>query len=87
MNQGQIIDIAQRAMYVASVTTIPILLVCLVIGIIVSIFQAVTQIHEQSLAFVPKIVVVLVLLAFAGNWLVGQLASFTREVFSAITHF
>jgi flagellar biosynthetic protein FliQ len=87
MNQGQIIDIAQRAMYVAAVTTIPILLVCLVIGIIVSIFQAVTQIHEQSLAFVPKIVVVLVLLAFAGNWLVGQLASFTREVFSAITRF
>ena len=87
MNQGQIIDIAQRAMYVAAVTTIPILLVCLVIGIIVSIFQAVTQIHEQSLAFVPKIVVVLVLLAFAGNWLVAQLASFTREVFSAITRF
>lgn len=86
MNEGQIVDIAQRAMYVAAITAIPILLLCLIVGIIVSIFQAVTQIHEQSLAFVPKIIVVLIFFAFAGSWFTGQLQSFTREAFRLITN-
>lgn len=84
MEQGQIIDIAQRALYVAAVTAVPILLICLAVGIIVSIFQAATQIHEQTLSFIPKIIIVLIFLAFAGSWIVGQVSGFTHEAFSLI---
>ena len=84
MNNGQIIDIAQRAMYVAAVIGGPILVACLVVGLIVSIFETATQIHEQSLSFVPKIVVVLLLLAVAGGWMVAKLSDFTREIFTAV---
>ena len=81
----QIIDIAQRAIYMAAILIIPILLVCLIVGVIISIFQSATQIHEQTLTFVPKVIAVLILLAVAGGWFVSQLESFTREVFTLIT--
>ncbi|HEX3026321.1 MAG TPA: flagellar biosynthesis protein FliQ [Clostridia bacterium] len=86
MDEGQIIDIAQRAIYVASITAIPILIACLAVGIVISIFQAATQIHEQTLVFIPKIVVVVILLAVAGSWISGQLAEFTREAFGVIAN-
>lgn len=84
MDQSQIVDIAHRAMYVASVIAVPILLLCLVVGLIVSIFETATQIHEQALAFVPKIVAVVLLLVLAGGWMMNQLEDFTREVFNLI---
>jgi flagellar biosynthetic protein FliQ len=84
MGSGQIFDITQRALYVATVVTAPLLIICLIIGIVISIFQAATQIHEQSLVFVPKIIVVLILLLVAGNWMVTQIADFTKEAFTLI---
>lgn len=86
MDTGQIISIAQRAMYVATIVAAPVLLICLVVGIIISIFQAATQIHEQSLTFVPKIVVMLIFFLFAGNWMLTQISDFTKEVFNLIAN-
>ena len=85
MSEDQIISLAQRAIYIASVTTVPVLLVCLVVGLIVSIFETATQIHEQALAFVPKVVAVVLLLVVIGGWMVQELESFTREIFQAIS--
>jgi flagellar biosynthetic protein FliQ len=85
MNEAAIQMLATRAMYMAVILALPLLVACLSIGIVVSIFQAVTQIHEQSLSFVPKVVAVLALLAIIGSWMVGQLESFTREIFNALT--
>jgi len=85
MNEAAIQMLATRAMYMAVILALPLLVACLSIGIVVSIFQAVTQIHEQSLSFVPKVIAVLALLAIIGSWMVGQLESFTREIFNAIT--
>ena len=84
MDTSQISDITHRAIYIATIVSAPLLIICLIIGIVISIFQAVTQIHEQSLIFVPKIIVVLILLLFAGGWMVNQISDFTKEVFSLI---
>jgi flagellar biosynthetic protein FliQ len=84
MDESQIIDLAHRAMYVASVTAVPVLLLCLVVGLIVSIFETATQIHEQALSFIPKVVAVVVLLAMIGSWMATEIESFTREIFKAI---
>lgn len=84
MNEGQIVDLIHRAMYLTVALGVPILGVCLAVGLVVSIFEAVTQIHEQAMSFVPKIIAVLVLIAFSGSWMTGQLESFIREVFSMI---
>lgn len=86
MDTGQIIDITRRALYIATIVAGPLLLICLIIGIVISIFQAATQIHEQSLTFVPKIIVVIILIVVAGNWMVAQISDFTREVFSLVAN-
>lgn len=85
MNETAIQLLATRAMYMAVMLSLPLLVACLSIGIVVSLFQAVTQIHEQSLSFVPKVIAVLAILAMIGSWMVGQLEAFTREVFNALT--
>jgi flagellar biosynthetic protein FliQ len=62
----------------------PLLLVGLTIGLLVSIFQAVTQIQEQSLSFIPKIIGVAVLLVVLGPWMLHQLVSYTQNLFESI---
>lgn len=84
MNLGQISDITHRAMVMVGIVGIPLLAVCLIVGLIVSIFETATQIHEQSLNFLPKLVAVLLVLLVAGGWMAGQLMSFTREIFQSI---
>jgi flagellar biosynthesis protein FliQ len=86
MNVDQITDFAHRAMSVAAMLAVPILLVCLIVGLVVSIFETATQVHEQALAFVTKIAAVIMLLAIMGGWMVLQLQSFTREIFTAISN-
>ena len=85
MGESQIIDLTHRAMYIASVTAVPVLLVCLVVGLVVSMFETATQIHEQALTFVSKMVAVVVLLAIIGGWMTNQIEDFTREVFKIIS--
>jgi flagellar biosynthetic protein FliQ len=62
----------------------PLLLVGLAIGLIVSVFQAVTQIQEQSLSFIPKIVGIAAVIVIAGPWMLGQLLGYTEELFRSI---
>lgn len=85
MDSGQVIDLLRQALYVSAIVTAPILLICLVVGIFISIFQAATQIHEQSLTFVPKLIIVLLLFIFAGNWMVTVLSDFTKQVFKLLS--
>jgi flagellar biosynthetic protein FliQ len=62
----------------------PLLLVALLIGLLVSVFQAVTQIQEQSLSLIPKIVGVAVVIVVLGPWMLGQLVSYTSSLYTAI---
>ncbi len=82
-----VITIAERGIVVVLMISGPLMLIALGIGLAVSIFQATTQIQEQTLAFAPKIVAVLVGLLFFGPWMITQVLTFTREIFSYLTGF
>lgn len=85
MDSTQIFDITRRAVFIAAEVAAPVLIICLIVGIVISIFQAATQIHEQTLSFVPKIIIVLVAIIIGGNWMVNQISDFTKEVFELIS--
>jgi flagellar biosynthetic protein FliQ len=84
MDQDTAIHLSQQAMELSMKIGGPLLLVGLAIGLIVSVFQAVTQIQEQSLSFIPKIVGVAVVIVVAGPWMLGQLLGYTEELYRSI---
>ena len=84
MSQDQVVSICVSAMEVAMKVALPMLLVGLVVGLLVSIFQAVTQIQEQTLSFIPKIAGLAIVLVVAGPWMLGQLLSWTEELYGQI---
>ncbi|MCL6603077.1 MAG: flagellar biosynthesis protein FliQ [Paenibacillus sp.] len=80
MNTEFIIGLAGQAVYIVLQVSAPMLILGLVVGLIVSIFQATTQIQEQTLAFVPKIVAVLLALLMFGPWILTKLIDFTSQI-------
>ena len=84
MNQDTVVNLASQAMSLALKVAGPILLVALVVGLVVSIFQAVTQIQEQSLSLIPKIAGVAVVIVVLGPWMLGQLVAYTTALYTAI---
>jgi flagellar biosynthetic protein FliQ len=84
MTDTDILDIAIDTMFVALKLSAPILLTALVLGFAISLFQAMTQIQEFTLAFVPKVVGVGVALIVSGNWMLHTLIDFTQDLFDRI---
>jgi flagellar biosynthetic protein FliQ len=84
MNQDTVVNLSSQAMSLALKVAGPILLVALVVGLVVSIFQAVTQIQEQSLSLIPKIAGVAVVIVLLGPWMLGQLVAYTTALYTAI---
>ena len=84
MNQDTVINLASQAMSLALKIAGPLLLVALVIGLLISVFQAVTQIQEQSLSLIPKIAGVAVVILVLGPWMLGQIVSYTTALYTAI---
>ena len=82
ITEGAILDIARDAIYTSISTSAPLLIVSLVIGLIISIFQTVTSIQEQTLTFVPKIVAVFIGLMVCGSWILNQLSEFVTTLWS-----
>ncbi|AKG35213.1 flagellar biosynthesis protein FliQ [Paenibacillus durus] len=80
MNTEFIIGLAGQAVYLVLEISAPMLILGLVVGLIISIFQATTQIQEQTLAFVPKIVAVLLALLLFGPWIITKLVDFTTQI-------
>ena len=75
------VDVFQEAIMVIVRISGPILLLCMLVGVIIAILQAVTQIHEQSIAFVLKLIVVISVLALGGGWMLATLQDFSRMLF------
>ncbi|TLS66788.1 flagellar biosynthesis protein FliQ [Mariprofundus erugo] len=84
MSPDFVIQIGSEALKLVLLISLPMLGVALVVGIAISLFQAVTQIQEMTLTFVPKIVCVFVAMILAAPWMSEQMISFTRELFAMI---
>lgn len=87
MSQEFVIGIAENGVWTLLLVAGPLLIIALVLGLLVSIFQATTQIQEQTLAFIPKIVGVLVALIVFGPWMLGQITNFTYQIYSNLHRF
>jgi flagellar biosynthetic protein FliQ len=84
MNQDTVVNLASQAMSLGLKVGGPLLAVGLVIGLVVSVFQAVTQIQEQSLTLIPKIIGIAVVIMLLGPWMLGQLVGYTTSLYTAI---
>ena len=84
MDQQIVSDVLMELMAVAIKLSAPMLLLGMAVGVLVAIFQAVTQIHEQSLGFILKVIAVIVVLLVAGSWMMTTLQDFTKELFALI---
>jgi flagellar biosynthesis protein FliQ len=84
MNQDTVVSLATQAMKLALEVGGPLMLVGLVVGLVVSIFQAVTSIQEQSLTFIPKIVALAAVLVILGPWMLDQLVTYAQNLYTSI---
>jgi len=84
MDPQQVFTFGQQGLYTLLMVAAPVLLTVLVVGLLVSIFQAATQIHEATLSFVPKIIAAVAVLAIAGPWMLSTLVEYLQRMLQAI---
>lgn len=84
MNEDIVITLGQEALKTLAMLSAPLLLSTLIIGLIISIFQALTQINENTLTFVPKMIVIAIILVLAGPWMLDTMSSYTINLFDNI---
>lgn len=82
MTEGQVLDIARETLYTIIICSAPLLLISLVVGLIISIFQTMTSIQEQTLTFVPKIICVFIGIMIFGSWMLNILTEFVNNLWS-----
>ena len=87
ITQDAVLDIARDAIFNIVIVAAPLLLVSLIVGLIISIFQTVTSIQEQTLTFVPKILAVFVTLMLLGSWMVNTMIEFMQTLWSNFSYF
>ena len=80
ITEGQVMDIAREALFLIIKVSAPLLLISLVIGLIVSIFQTITSIQEQTLTFVPKVVGMFACLMLLGHWMLNNMTTFMTDL-------
>ena len=84
MNEADALDIVQYAVWTVLTASAPVVLVAMVVGIGIALIQALTQIQEITLTFVPKIVAILIVVAFSGSFIGGQISAFSNVIFQRI---
>lgn len=84
MNSQAVITLGQQALYMMLMIASPMLIAALVVGLIVSILQAATQINEMTLSFIPKLVAIVAALVIAGPWIVTYYVDYVRRLFESI---
>ncbi len=87
MNEDLVLKLGQDALKTAAMLAGPLLLATLVIGLLVSVFQAVTQINEATLTFIPKMIVIALILVLAGPWMLDILTNYTINLYENIASF
>lgn len=84
MDVGQIMQIFREGLFTAFKLAAPLLIVSMCVGLLISILQAATQIHEQTLTFVPKLATIAIILLLLGPWMMTQMNDFTVQLFETI---
>lgn len=84
MSDADVTEIAMQTMIVAAKVSAPVLLTALLVGFMISLFQAATQIQEPTLSFVPKMIAVAIALLVTGNWVLSELVTFTDQLFESL---
>jgi flagellar biosynthetic protein FliQ len=84
MTPETIVGLVQQALEVTLLISAPLLLAALITGLVISVFQAATQINEMTLSFIPKLLAIFAALVLAGPWMLSVIVDFTRRLFSAI---
>lgn len=85
MTQGEVLAVFQEALLVAMKISAPLLIASIAIGLVVAIFQAATQIHEQTLTFVPKVLVIALMLIGLGSWMMTLMNDLVQNLFAMMT--
>jgi flagellar biosynthetic protein FliQ len=85
MTVDAVIEMMRNALFLILKVSLPVLLVSMAVGLIVSIFQTVTSIQEQTLTFVPKVIAIFAALMLMGNWMMTNLVDFTVELWSSFS--
>lgn len=84
MNPQAVMTLGQQALYTMLVLAAPLLIAALVVGLIVSILQAATQINEMTLSFIPKLIAMIAAMVIAGPWMITYFVDYMRRMFEAI---
>lgn len=84
MSPEAVIELAQRALWIMMLLAAPMLLSALAVGLLIGMFQAATQINEMTLSFIPKLIVVGLVLAVTGSWMIRTLVAFTRALIESL---
>ena len=83
MDAGQVVTVARQTIWVIVKTAVPLLLVSMIVGLIISLFQTLTSIQEQTLTFVPKLLAIMIALMIMGNWLLNEIVSFMQMLWGS----
>jgi flagellar biosynthetic protein FliQ len=84
MNSQTVLTLVQQALVVTALVSAPLLLTALLVGLVVSVLQAATQINEMTLSFIPKLLAMFVVLIFAGPWMLATLVDYVQRLFGSI---
>ncbi len=87
MTVDTVIDIARETVWIIVEASAPMLIVSLLVGLIISVFQTVTSIQEQTLTFVPKLLAIMLILIVCGNWMLTKISSFTIDLYTRFGDF
>ncbi len=82
MDAGQVVTVARQTIWVIVKTSVPLLLVSMIVGLIISLFQTLTSIQEQTLTFVPKLIAILLTLMLLGAWMLNQITGFMGNLWN-----
>ena len=82
MGTGTVINIARQTVWIIVKTAVPVLLVSMIVGLVISLFQTLTSIQEQTLTFVPKLIAILLTLMLLGAWMLNQITGFMGNLWN-----
>lgn len=87
MDTGTVINIARQTVWIIVKTAVPVLLVSMIVGLVISLFQTLTSIQEQTLTFVPKLIAILIGIMVMGTWILNEIVAFMNTLWGSFSQY